>query len=131
MDDHHRPSLRRRPVQNSAYRPPSLTCIPSSKDRFRGRTACVAFRPALGPRRPGTSTALRRPASTMMARTGKVTRLMPRSDGQQDPPDDMTSRVPSTPTGGMGTRDAGAVQLLIFLGWIPTGLTAIISGLFV
>jgi hypothetical protein len=31
----------------------------------------------------------------------------------------------------MGTRDAGAVQLLIFLGWIPTGLTAIISGLFV
>ena len=43
----------------------------------------------------------------------------------------MTSRVPSTPTDGMGTRDAGAVQLLIFLGWIPTGLTAIISGLFV
>ena len=56
---------------------------------------------------------------------------MPRSDGQQDPPDDMTSVVPPTPGDGSGTRDAGAVQLLIFLGWIPTGLTAIISGLFV
>jgi hypothetical protein len=56
---------------------------------------------------------------------------MPRSDGEHDPPDDMTSVVPPMPGDGSATRDTGAVQLLILLGWIPTGVAAIISGVFV
>ena len=56
---------------------------------------------------------------------------MARREGQRDPPADMTSVVPPTPGDVSATRDAGAVQLLIFLGWMPTGITAIISGVFV
>jgi hypothetical protein len=51
---------------------------------------------------------------------------MARSEGERDPRDDMTSLVEDS-----AARDTGAVQLLIFLGWIPTGITAIISGVIV
>ena len=59
MDGHHRPALRRRPVQNSAYRPLSLTHPPIRVRAmsFRGRrrygrpqpwrSSCVKARPAV------------------------------------------------------------------------------------
>ena len=38
----------------------------------------------------------------------------------RDPPDDMTGGVQPTPGGAPASRDTGAVQMLIFLGWVPT-----------
>ena len=48
-------------------------------------------------------------------------------DPATDPRDDLTSIVDDRAI----ARDAGAVQLLIFLGWIPTGIAAMVSGVIV
>ncbi len=67
------------------------------------------------------------PATTLAVRR-MWRRLHPVDTPELAPSAEITN---DTPADGRAASDAGAVQLLVLLGWVPTGITAIISGVIV
>jgi hypothetical protein len=75
----------------------------------------------------GVSVLLIVPATTLAVRS-MWRRFRPLGVPEQGPAIESPNHTPVRPA---VTRDAGAVQLLVLLGWLPTGITAIISGVIV